>query len=124
MPTTLRVGDMSCDGCEDIVQTSLEEVSGVESASADHEAGTAVVEGDPALEDLIDAVDHAGYSAETVSAAEAETESVETEAAPTAEAGTDEDEAEPTESAESDEATETAGTDDAGDTAEPAEADE
>ncbi len=84
MPTTLRVGDMSCDGCEDIVQTALEEVSGVESASTDHETGTAVVDGEPEIEDLIDAVDYSGYSAELVSEedtspdeTDAETEEVE-----------------------------------------------
>lgn len=64
MSTTLRVDDMSCDGCEDIVETALEEVNGVESAVADNEAGTVVVEGDADLEDLTDAVDYAGYSAE------------------------------------------------------------
>ena len=64
MSTTLQVDDMSCDGCEDIVETALEEVSGVESAEADHEAGTAVVEGTAEHTALTDAVDHAGYSAE------------------------------------------------------------
>ena len=64
MPTTLRVEDMSCDGCEDIVETALEEVTGVESASADQETSTAVIEGDAEVDDLLDAVDYAGYSAE------------------------------------------------------------
>ena len=64
MPITLRVEDMSCDGCEDIVETALEEVTGVESASADQESATAVISGEAEVEDLIDAVDHAGYSAE------------------------------------------------------------
>jgi copper chaperone CopZ len=64
MPITLAVADMSCDGCEDIIETALEEVRGVESASADHEDGTAVVEGDPEIQDLLDAVEYAGYSAE------------------------------------------------------------
>ena len=72
MSITLRVPDMSCDGCEDIVQTALEEVSGVESATADHEAGTAVVEGDAPTSDLVDAVDYAGYSAEEASESDAE----------------------------------------------------
>lgn len=74
MPTTLRVADMSCDGCEDIVETALEDVTGVESASADQEAGTVVVEGDAAVEDLLDAVDYAGYSAEIEPATESETD--------------------------------------------------
>jgi copper chaperone CopZ len=64
MSITLRVEDMSCEGCEDIVENALEEVSNVESAEADEEAGTAVVEGDADLQNLLDAVDHAGYAAE------------------------------------------------------------
>jgi copper chaperone len=64
MSITLRVDDMSCDGCEDIVEDALEEVSGVESVEADEEAGTANVEGDAELSALQDAVDHAGYEAE------------------------------------------------------------
>jgi copper chaperone len=74
MPTTLRVEDMSCDGCEDIVETALEEVTGVESASADQEDGTVVVEGDTAVEDLLDAVDYAGYSAEIQPETESKTD--------------------------------------------------
>lgn len=67
MSITLRVDDMSCDGCEDIVEDALEEVSGVESVEADEEAGTAVVEGDAELSALRDAVDYAGYEAEVES---------------------------------------------------------
>jgi copper chaperone CopZ len=67
MSITLRVDDMSCEGCEDIVEGALEEVSGVESVEADEEAGTAVVEGDADLSALQDAVDHAGYEAEVES---------------------------------------------------------
>lgn len=72
MPVTLRVEDMSCDGCEDVVETALEEVSGVESARADQDADTVVIEGSAAVEDLVDAVDYAGYSAEHVPEAEPE----------------------------------------------------
>ncbi len=66
MATTLRVTDMSCEGCEDIVVDALEEVAGVESATADHEANVAEVDGDADVTDLIDAVDYAGYSAEAI----------------------------------------------------------
>lgn len=66
MATTLRVTDMSCEGCEDIVVDALEEVAGVESATADHEANVAEVEGDAEVTDLVDAVDYAGYNAEAV----------------------------------------------------------
>ena len=71
MSVTLHVEDMSCEGCEDIVENALEEVSSVESAEADEEAGTAVVEGDADLQDLLDAVDYAGYSAEPTEDADA-----------------------------------------------------
>lgn len=64
MPTTtLSVTGMSCEGCEEIVEDSLEEVHGVESATADRGAGTATVEGDANDEDLVEAVDFAGYEA-------------------------------------------------------------
>jgi copper chaperone len=59
--TTLSVGGMSCDGCEEIVEDALEEVAGVESAEADHEEGSATVEGDADIGDLVEAVDFAGY---------------------------------------------------------------
>ena len=64
MSTTLRVDDMSCEGCEDIVENALEEISGVESADADHEESLVAVDGDASTGDLIEAVDHAGYTAE------------------------------------------------------------
>jgi copper chaperone CopZ len=67
MSITLRVEDMSCEGCEDILENALEEVSAVQSADADEEAGTVVVDGDPDVQDLLDAVDYAGYSAEPAS---------------------------------------------------------
>ncbi|MFW5965688.1 MAG: heavy-metal-associated domain-containing protein, partial [Halodesulfurarchaeum sp.] len=60
-----------CEGCEEIVENALEDVRSVESVAVDREAGTAVVDGDPNLQDLIDAVDYAGYTAEE--AADAET---------------------------------------------------
>jgi copper chaperone CopZ len=61
--TTLSVQGMSCEGCEEIVENSLEEVSGVESASADRESDTVTVEGDAPEADLIEAVEFAGYEA-------------------------------------------------------------
>ena len=64
MSVTLHVEDMSCEGCEDIVENALEELSNVESAEADEDAGTVVVEGDADRQDLLDAVDYAGYTAE------------------------------------------------------------
>lgn len=64
MSTTLTVEGMSCTNCEESVEEALEGVEGVTSASADHEAGTATVEGTADPLDLIIAVEDAGYEAE------------------------------------------------------------
>lgn len=64
MGTTLRVNGMTCEGCEDIVETALEMADGVESASADREANEATVEGDASTETLVEKVHLAGYDAE------------------------------------------------------------
>jgi copper chaperone CopZ len=61
MTTTLTVDGMGCDGCEDIVENALTDVSGVEDATADYEEGTATVEGDADADDLLQAVEFAGY---------------------------------------------------------------
>lgn len=52
-----------CDGCEASVVEALESVSGVEQAEADHENGTATVEGEADVAALVSAVDEAGYEA-------------------------------------------------------------
>jgi copper chaperone CopZ len=72
MATTITVNDMSCDGCEDIVENALEEVDGVESAEADRESATATVEGDADAQELVEAVDFAGYDAEAGDAGESQ----------------------------------------------------
>ncbi|NHN40385.1 heavy-metal-associated domain-containing protein [Halorubellus sp. JP-L1] len=64
MSTTLRVTGMTCDGCEDIVETALEMADGVDTATADQEAQEATVEGDASVETLIEKVRLAGYEAE------------------------------------------------------------
>ncbi|SFC58744.1 copper chaperone [Halobiforma haloterrestris] len=51
--TTIDVSGMSCSGCEENVVDALEALSGVSSATADHEAGEVQVEHDD------DAVDEA-----------------------------------------------------------------
>ncbi len=63
MVETIDVDGMSCGGCEQNVVEALENVSGVSDASADHEAGTATVEGDADSGDLVAAVQDAGYDA-------------------------------------------------------------
>lgn len=63
MSITLTVTGMSCEHCEMTVSEALEDVAGVESASADHEADQAVVEGEAEMSTLVDAVEEAGYEA-------------------------------------------------------------
>ncbi|EFW93462.1 Heavy metal transport/detoxification protein [Haladaptatus paucihalophilus DX253] len=63
MVRTIDVDGMSCGGCEQNVVEALEDVSGVSDASADHEAGTATVEGDANDADIVAAVEDAGYDA-------------------------------------------------------------
>ena len=63
MATTIQVDGMNCGHCEQSVVDALEDVSGVSSASADHEAGTATVEGDADTDELLAVVEDAGYSA-------------------------------------------------------------
>ncbi|WP_135303539.1 heavy-metal-associated domain-containing protein [Haloarcula amylovorans] len=61
---TLSVSGMSCTGCEESVEGAVLGVSGVEAATADHEAGTVVVETSGTVDhDALDeAVSEAGYS--------------------------------------------------------------
>ena len=61
--TTIDVEGMSCTGCEDNVTEALGELPGVEAASADHEAGTATVEGDADVNAVVAAIEDAGYEA-------------------------------------------------------------
>jgi copper chaperone CopZ len=63
MATELAVDSMTCEGCEDIVETALEEVGGVDDADADRHEGVVTVEGDADTETLVEAVDMAGYDA-------------------------------------------------------------
>ena len=63
MTTTLTVESMGCEGCEDIVENALSGVDGVEEANADREEDAATVEGDADAEDLVEAVEFAGYEA-------------------------------------------------------------
>lgn len=61
MATEITVDDMTCEGCEDIVEDALESVSGVENAEANRENDAVTVEGDADEDDLVEAVDMAGY---------------------------------------------------------------
>ncbi|SNZ06964.1 copper chaperone [Natronoarchaeum philippinense] len=61
---TIEVDGMACGGCEETVTEALTELDGVESADADHEAGTvAVVYEDDETDtgELSGAIEDAGY---------------------------------------------------------------
>ena len=63
MTKTLKVEGMMCEHCEARVKKALEAIEGVESAVADHNAGTAVVtlSADVADEVLKEAVEAQDY---------------------------------------------------------------
>ncbi|WP_435334938.1 heavy-metal-associated domain-containing protein [Haloarchaeobius sp. TZWWS8] len=65
MDTTLTVTGMSCGHCEATVEDALAGVDGVESVTADHEADEATIEGTAPVDDLVAAVEDAGYDAST-----------------------------------------------------------
>jgi copper chaperone CopZ len=63
MSRTLTVEGMSCEHCEQTVEDALEGVAGVSDASADRETEQATVEGDADPDDLVAAIEDAGYEA-------------------------------------------------------------
>jgi copper chaperone CopZ len=63
MATEITVEDMTCEGCEDIVENALQDVGGVENAEADRENDRVTVEGNADVDELVEAVDMAGYEA-------------------------------------------------------------
>jgi len=63
MSLTLTVEGMSCEHCEQTVVEALESVDGVTSASADHEADVAEIDGSADTAELVAAVEDAGYDA-------------------------------------------------------------
>ena len=63
MSQTLTIEGMSCEHCEQRVEDTLANVQGVQSVDVDLDAAQATVEGDAATQDLVSAVDEAGYDA-------------------------------------------------------------
>ena len=63
MRRTITVEGMTCEHCEEAVETALEDVEGVSDATADRDAGTATIEGAADDPDLREAVESAGYEA-------------------------------------------------------------
>lgn len=63
MQETITVEGMTCGHCEQTVESALEDLDGVTTATADREAESAIVEGDADPTALVAAVDDAGYDA-------------------------------------------------------------
>lgn len=65
MRATLTVEGMSCSHCEQTVEEAIEALTGVRNAAADREAEQVTVDGDASPEQLVAAVEDAGYDAST-----------------------------------------------------------
>ena len=63
MSRTITVEGMSCGGCEENVENALRDLPGVSDAEADNESDSVTVEGDASDEDIVAAVEDAGYTA-------------------------------------------------------------
>lgn len=63
MSQTITIEGMSCEHCEQTVEEALEDVDGVDVATADRETETATVEGNAESAVLVSAVEEAGYDA-------------------------------------------------------------
>lgn len=63
MPTeTLRVPELGCDGCEEIVEAAVGELDGVSLVQGDQDDGTVTVEGDGFDRDAaVATIERAGY---------------------------------------------------------------
>lgn len=62
--TTLSISGMTCGGCANTVTRVLSRVPGVDSANVDFGSGRAAVAGTARPQDLIRAVEAAGYGAQ------------------------------------------------------------
>ena len=63
MTTELNVDGMACGGCEESVEDALRGLPGVTDVVADHESNRVTVEGDTDVDELVAAVQDAGYEA-------------------------------------------------------------
>ena len=63
MTIMITVEGMSCGHCEATVEDALRNVGGVADATADRKTERASIEGDADIQDLIRAVEDAGYTA-------------------------------------------------------------
>ena len=60
----LSIRGMTCNGCASALTRVLSRVAGVDRARVDLTSGRALIEGEPREEDLVRAVEAAGYHAE------------------------------------------------------------
>lgn len=107
MTITVTVTDMSCDGCEDIVEGAVADVSGVESVEADRSTESVTVEGDADVDAVVRAIDFAGYNPVEDSVTEGDAEPAADESQP-AESEEDADAEDDAEEAETEDASEDA----------------
>lgn len=65
--TTIAVTGMSCGGCEQNVETALEELDGVSRIEADHEADTVALDTEETVAEktLHETIEEAGYEVVT-----------------------------------------------------------
>ncbi len=70
----LHIKDMSCAGCVDTVQRTLDSVSGVKSAEVNFADKTATVTGEVSPDTLVSAVGGAGYTASVLKGEDSESE--------------------------------------------------
>lgn len=61
-PASFTVQGMSCEGCEQEVETAVGEIEGVESVDADNVTDSIEVEGDVDSDDLEQAIEGTGFS--------------------------------------------------------------
>ncbi|WP_049972733.1 heavy-metal-associated domain-containing protein [Haladaptatus cibarius] len=64
MTTELTVEGMSCGGCEQTVESTLEELDDVENAAADNESDRVRVSGNADTDTIAQAIENAGYTVE------------------------------------------------------------
>ena len=62
----LRIGGMTCSHCRMAVERALKEVPGSQAVDVDLHAGRAVVAGSAGADELVKAVESAGYRAEVL----------------------------------------------------------
>ncbi|GAB6880121.1 hypothetical protein JCM17823_23950 [Halorubrum gandharaense] len=63
MSQRITVSGMSCEGCEESVEEALTAVSGVTTVDVDRTTGAATVEGSATVDELVAAIEEAGYEA-------------------------------------------------------------